>query len=140
MDIKLVHEHTFDVGHVDKIVNRLGNVFNFLMSTEPPIPSPYLGHHPIQVTPPTPSPRHVFALSPSSKPGFYFPLYAPCAAVHYALSDCSSVPLDCLFKFTAFKWPSTARYISCPAVLNVGRLWRTQGRYRQKQAWEPCIV
>jgi hypothetical protein len=57
-------------------------------------------------------------LSPStSEPGFYFPFYAPCAAVHPALSDCNSVPLDRFF--TVFKWmlPIYGALHFVPAVL-----------------------
>ena len=55
--------------------------------------------------------------SPSSEPGFYLPFYAPCAAVHPALSNCTSVPLDRFF--TVFKWmlPIYGALHFVPAVL-----------------------
>ncbi|KDR84159.1 hypothetical protein GALMADRAFT_236835 [Galerina marginata CBS 339.88] len=47
----------------------------------------------------------------------YFPLYAPCSAVHPALSSCASVPLDRFF--SVFKWmlPIYGALHFIPAVL-----------------------
>ena len=60
-------------------------------------------------------------LDPSSiidgVPPAYFPRYAPCSAVHPALSSCASVPLDRFF--AVFKWmlPIYGALHFIPAVL-----------------------
>lgn len=53
---------------------------------------------------------------PSADP-VYFPTYAPCSAVHPALTSCGSVPLDRFF--AVFKWmlPIYGALHFVPAVL-----------------------
>lgn len=97
MNIKLVREHTFDVAHLDKILNR--------SDITPSNTTELL------------SVRNHFLSPSTSEPGFYFPFYAPCAAVHPALSSCTSVPLDRFF--AVFKWmlPIYGALHFVPAVL-----------------------
>lgn len=117
MNIKLVREHTFDVAHLDKILNRSVRLSfpSLSQSTYPSI------HIPQDITPSNTtellSVRNHFLSPSTSEPGFYFPFYAPCAAVHPALSSCTSVPLDRFF--AVFKWmlPIYGALHFVPAVL-----------------------
>ncbi|KAF4619751.1 hypothetical protein D9613_004876 [Agrocybe pediades] len=61
------------------------------------------------------SPIKAAASSGGSEP--YFPRYAPCSAVHPALSSCSSVPLDRFFAVSKWMLPIYGALHFIPAVL-----------------------
>ncbi|KAG6917567.1 hypothetical protein DXG01_002036 [Tephrocybe rancida] len=100
MNLSLVRQGSFDVADLDRLTSRsditASNVTDLLNLRS------------LLLSPPDPS----TLTSP-----VYFPNYAPCSAVHPALSSCSSVPLDRFF--AVFKWmlPIYGALHFVPAVL-----------------------
>ncbi|KAF9459161.1 hypothetical protein BDZ94DRAFT_1300726 [Collybia nuda] len=97
MNHDLVREHTFNVADLDRLTTRSditsSNVKDLLDL------------------------RSLFLSPPDPSNPAYFPHYAPCSAVHPALTSCSSVPLDRFF--AVFKWmlPIYGALHFVPAVL-----------------------
>ncbi|KAG6887777.1 hypothetical protein C0995_012800 [Termitomyces sp. Mi166 len=98
MNLSLVRQGTFDPGDLDKITA--------LPDITPTNLTDLLTLRSQLLAPPSPT-----------SPLEYFPNYAPCSAVHPALTHCSSVPLDRFF--AVFKWmlPIYGALHFVPAVL-----------------------
>ncbi|RDB20199.1 hypothetical protein Hypma_013067 [Hypsizygus marmoreus] len=100
MNLGLVREGSFDVADLDRLVAR--------KDITPSNVKDLLNLRSLLLSPPDPSTL--------SEP-LYFPPYAPCSAVHPALTSCSSVPLDRFF--AVFKWmlPIYGALHFIPAIL-----------------------
>jgi len=100
MNLGLVREGSFDVADLDRLTSR--------SDITPSNVKDLLNLRSLLLSPPDPS---------TLTEPIYFPHYAPCSAVHPALTSCSSVPLDRFF--AVFKWmlPIYGALHFVPAVL-----------------------